>query len=1447
MEKIESNENIKNIAEKHNRCVLLHRLSILDSLYEGSLLKELLSLQASTKFENNVINTLMFNVGETFDKLLDITTNGLNEKYFDSVLTEADIRDVNSPVVNNFDFEVLKYKEFRDFSQKEIDSPVSSIFTQRSSRKRTSIPSKNKSFRNITQKDIYQQVEDSNVVSASSAGGSIPSKIMNGGAIDICNGIYTEEHTFVNLLLGLTKTLDELVHDFNKKEYLHDHINVISTNYKENIDSISNFFDRSLPEKNSDSLKKLAQSIVNEKIILDENEPLKDKEWNYYTSMLNFYDTACGLDSIEMVKTVNIEGSPLFKTFKKEDIDKYIKNGYIYKMESSSSKDSAEDNVEDKASQYFYCSLSQELDKVEPTLNDELIYTYFQDNPTPYKKLLPLVESDINHTNNFYGINAVQKFLDRRNEIKYAAGLVDPATTGSIGKTVIRNHDIDLSPLDTAAKERKVKSSYIQYLQDLNNANCITSRKIMADCLNEFMGYFGAGLVISKNDSNKLEIDESSTITINIEDPVNKAFRDTENAFLKIFNQGMTDMPKKDNPFFDYIKYKENTTKATYTPNNIEHNFKILFIEEDGKFSGIIFNPGTNNQNVFQLKVGDFTIKNISDFFNFFNKESPSKPIPSTLTSKHTQDANWRDSWTRLHKFSKYIFNNSFYVKKLNENMTKRNVSQDKITNRLNWFFTQIVISLKSLGDSMQVKYVKKMYDYIDSLNSSLQFYISSSDKNVAGESIFYKTPFIINGTGIRPHSKLFTKYTSFFEKKSEEANIKALFNTTLQNVKMADGKTISNTELTTSKAITHNLGSIDLSSIIEKLFKITSRLNVFYDILSKKEGINLEKIPVNNDDLQKDINEISKYIDNPTVSKNAIKEFDVLKTDLINVIYVRLILKQIKTLFSAALQEQVKGFEYFFDGVVENYKNFLQNMENNSQSFGVFYNNADNLNKTIEIRNTFSGTLGVLEMIVNDEDDQKGKKNTVAVENNLFIKIQSTIHKINHDTSFNLLSSCNFAKMLKDYTKTDIAGFYKNIDTIKAQFNTSMTQLKDIFEDSKKNLTPVIIETLLTPTLTLFEKNNVDIFKEFGIVIGIIDFAFNNINVIEESNYDETQKKKELKKAINDISNYIKTQISTLDKILRERNTKSSVIKMIKTQLNSIPSYYEKKYFPKRSFRSRVGVSYSDDSVLIISKIDEHIKTLNTTLSQRKEELNKYLTESQSDMEKLNVQIAAKQKASRSVKALIKKKQNLIKKINKEQAKKEEKIVLLQNMILKRETERKAKETVKRLTNEEIYDIVDKMYVSINDSILENLQEMDRIYKQLTQQISGGRPNKTRKRKYKLREGELPKLRKISKKKAKHSYKLNNSSFSRRKALNEGVSMSVAKRGITPKKAATAKKRRLNMQRIYRRYSNIDSCNTITDDMAYLDKKYKLGKTVNICGKKKKRTIKKKSVKTQR
>ena len=97
----------------------------------------------------------------------------------------------------------------------------------------------------------------------------------------------------------------------------------------------------------------------------------------------------------------------------------------------------------------------------------------------------------------------------------------------------------------------------------------------------------------------------------------------------------------------------------------------------------------------------------------------------------------------------------------------------------------------------------------------------------------------------------------------------------------------------------------------------------------------------------------------------------------------------------------------------------------------------------------------------------------------------------------------------------------------------------------------------------------------------------------------------------------------------------------------------------------------------------------------------------------------------------------------------------------------------------------------------------------------------------------ELPRLKKINFSNKKHRYRLNGTRKNRYLAIDSGIRREARKTKKNKRQAATAKKARFNVLRIYRRYSNVEDCKKLTSDMRYMDKKYKLGNTKNICGKK--------------
>jgi len=91
-----------------------------------------------------------------------------------------------------------------------------------------------------------------------------------------------------------------------------------------------------------------------------------------------------------------------------------------------------------------------------------------------------------------------------------------------------------------------------------------------------------------------------------------------------------------------------------------------------------------------------------------------------------------------------------------------------------------------------------------------------------------------------------------------------------------------------------------------------------------------------------------------------------------------------------------------------------------------------------------------------------------------------------------------------------------------------------------------------------------------------------------------------------------------------------------------------------------------------------------------------------------------------------------------------------------------------------------------------------------------------------------LPKLRKINKTKKKYIYRINDKKSKRILAINEDLNK--IKNKSKKKVEASKKKKRFNILRLYRKYKDKKGCKRLTNDMKYLDKKYKLGKTKKIC-----------------
>tara|TARA_X000000950_G_C13886176_1_gene648958 strand:- start:467 stop:772 length:306 start_codon:yes stop_codon:yes gene_type:complete len=99
-----------------------------------------------------------------------------------------------------------------------------------------------------------------------------------------------------------------------------------------------------------------------------------------------------------------------------------------------------------------------------------------------------------------------------------------------------------------------------------------------------------------------------------------------------------------------------------------------------------------------------------------------------------------------------------------------------------------------------------------------------------------------------------------------------------------------------------------------------------------------------------------------------------------------------------------------------------------------------------------------------------------------------------------------------------------------------------------------------------------------------------------------------------------------------------------------------------------------------------------------------------------------------------------------------------------------------------------------------------------------------------KSRKNIIPPLKKIDHTNIRNKYKLSKSQKNRRVSVNERIKKEQMKTGETLRKAAINTKKRFNVLRIYRKYKNPKECKILTEDMKYIDNKYGLNMTNNIC-----------------
>ena len=1359
-------------------------------LMDSSVLKDILSNSSETAFEHILTNYILYCTSEMNDNVVkhlsgDFTGLTGNDETISNKTPQLRSTTVlqslfntrkiqRNPTLNTKSYTLKNTydKENRRKLPGDINRPTTSKFKrvkpssilQSNNLKTTNLSKELSTMQRITPRSSFVNVRQ------------------RGGAIDICNGVYTDQHNPLNHIIGLVKTLDELKHDFDKSPILGGYMKDIESKYIYNIDKLITQFKQELTTNNindttTTNVIELADNIMTNALVNNDNEILTETEWSYYTSMLKFITDTCGLENLNIIKAIKIPRSKTKGLFEKYDdvkIETLKQQGLVFEFEKAddgSSSGSSDDGVN---SRYFYSKLSTTIDKVEQSLDINQLNTYFQDNPTSFRRLMPIVGIKM-APEGIYTKNQTTEFEGKSNRkvLSYAAGLIDPATTGAIPITTFRNVD------NTDIKNR------IQFLQDISAVQSISARMIMAECLNEFMGYFG----VEKPDF--ISVSDGSYMTSSL---ISKSERD--------YLVNATVVPGMD------------------VDEGIEQSYmRVIFTKNKARdaYDGIEFLtgfPGTLHkkpETSLSLKIKDLTIKNIADLFKLFNSKenkvmsvlkkifssskrtgnpisSDLKTFSSVIATMGSDKPEEKESYLRMFNFAEYIIEKSAYASTLQ--------GQER-----DWLFTQIIISMKSLGDSIQVKYVNKMDTLIkDSFKSEgkttdVSVYISSSDKNVAGESLFYNTPFLINGTGIRPHSTLFRKYKAFFDSTQEKIALESL--TGIKSKTQSDGKEI----LSHSTAIIHNLGVQSLNDIVVSLNKSINDLKSYHVILAPPSA-NKETTFFKLEDTDSIIIEFEKSV-----------ELLYGGNDTIDVLFNKFTVEQknIHNLFVS--------FTSIISMFSDNEKINILGLEPMCLSLlapGGLESPSSSIDSTFRNMTTMIGRiLETFKLIINKDDPSN------TMDNTLLDKITDNIQSINKNSTFQILASCNFSKIIRNFKTDNIKGFTDKVDLIVQKYKTSMSLIYDNFNISLAFLAPEFNSFFEASRVKYNEliKQNYQEFIELKKILSIFIEAIEN-------------------KDINTMSKAIEYTVSKppnpsnfyLFNVLIKGGVNSSIAKNICSQLNF--AFKKTGQTQTRQSRGKSSGSSDVDKLTDIAELEARLALLQENLNDKLSELEQYQREKEAFMNS-NGDLKAMKKRSKVYK-------NLFTKFHKDSNYKEsfekttESAKKSIERSITRETAKLEKKKEKRtMTYYELMVLLNDSFGSLDMELKRELQELktqvDSQAINLSQDLQG---LKTMMVSQSGGQVVLPRLKPSTKKKNKYSYKLNGTKRQRRKALNEGVVSEMKKRNITLKNAAIAKKGRLNMLRIYRRKSDVEACKTITDDMAYLDKKYKLGTTNAICGK---------------
>jgi len=363
-------------------------------------------------------------------------------------------------------------------------------------------------------------------------------------------------------------------------------------------------------------------------------------------------------------------------------------------------------NKEGEIKKYFMLTMDNQPVEIVFDLKD--IQLGFEDNVVPFKMLAPMVMDTENGKKGRYISNeSIQVFLNSIIRLYYAPGICDPKNTAftPMRKFWSINYDSKIDLLPGSLDRNRLLKFQIQ--QDINcrRIGDIAKRELIGG-LQSFFEYFGSELKI-----NDVQFMVSKIGGQNIEEVL---INQLEGKELEEYTQLMIDLS-------NFVE--ENENNLTEMPDVLNDKIKQYH------YVGIKI-TFEKYQEFLEIVVGDNNIENVKDL------------IEALSSGRYPYTGGTNLSWNRLIKIAKFYYNE---------------IPGDKPNNLL----LVLIVILKSLGDSLQVNYVKRMIPYFNKENVTVS--ISSTDKNVGAESLLYDSNILLAGTGIRPHTSWIEDNSAFF------------------------------------------------------------------------------------------------------------------------------------------------------------------------------------------------------------------------------------------------------------------------------------------------------------------------------------------------------------------------------------------------------------------------------------------------------------------------------------------------------------------------------------------------------------------------------------------------------------------------------------------------------------------------------------------------------------